>query len=124
MPHGISDGESASLRDAEQRKTLDPSRINYCFKITKKSIKRHIVHIPVGQAITARIKPNQRMISCESLQEMMPDGRLPIVFEMVHPIWSLHQGRAASNLCVGQANAIRCSAIANFLRHIFRVEID
>src|SRR5262249_31726470 len=49
---------------------------------------------------------------------MAPDRAAPVMFEMIEPMRRSHQDRPLTDLCVGEANPIRGSTVANLLRQV------
>ena len=78
VPHGVSNGDGASLRNAEKREAFDANGINNCFKIGYPSIEGNVIDIPIGQTIAPCIVSNQRLVSSQALQQMTASGLLPL----------------------------------------------
>src|SRR4029453_5898900 len=86
MTHRIGDRYRAALRNPKQRKSLYSDRIDDAFKVTYEGIEQKCLELPMGQAVSARIVPNQPVFGGENMQQMTPDRALPIIVEMIEPI--------------------------------------
>src|SRR5580698_8261274 len=76
------------------------------------------MHIPIRQAIAARIVPDQSVLLGKSKEETLKNRQLPIIFKVTEPMRRPQYGRSVANPRVGQADSVRRLAIANLLLEI------
>ena len=62
MAYSKSDGNGTALRDSEQRKAIQSSRIDDRCKIADPRVQRKFIHIPIGHAVAASVVADQRMV--------------------------------------------------------------
>src|SRR5215510_693791 len=115
MTHRVGNRDRAALRNPKQRKPLHSGRLDNAFEVAYKSVERNVIELPIGQAVAARIVPDQPVFGGEDMQQVTPDRALPVVFEMIEPIGGFDQRRAMSCERIGNADSIGRGAEVNLL---------
>ena len=97
MTRGIFDGDGGSLRNAEQRESIEARGIGDEFEIGDLGREGDVgVVTPVGQAGAADIVAIQAMVSRQGAEPVLPYRALPVELEVIEPVRGLEQWRAVS----------------------------
>ena len=83
MPHGIGDRNGTPLRYPQKRKPLKTRGIDDRFQIADECFEGNIVNVPVREPIAPLVIPDQQVILRKLLEQMTPNGALPIILEVV-----------------------------------------
>src|SRR5882672_3728232 len=86
MTNSVSDRHRTSLRDSQQRKTIQFGGCYYCLEVFDPGVERKIGHVPIRQAISALVVTDESMIARELRQQVTPDRTAPIEFQMAEPV--------------------------------------
>ena len=106
VAHGVRDRYGATLRDAEQRKPLHAARLDRALEVVDEGFEREVPHVPVGQAVAARIVADEPVVGGHRREEVLPDRAFPIVLEVIEPVGGLDQRRPVADARVGNARAV------------------
>ncbi len=97
MARGIFDGDGGTLRNAEQRESVEACGIGDELEVGDLGLERDIgVVTPVGQPRAADIVAIQAMVSRQGTEPVLPCRALPVEFEVIEPVRGLEQWRAVS----------------------------
>ena len=89
--------------------------LDYGLKVTYPGIEGKVVHIPVGESISALIEPDHGVIGRQFHPPMPPERALPLEFKVGQPIWSFDQRRSISYGRVADAHSVVGCAKPNLL---------
>ena len=78
----VGNRNGAALRHANQRKPIQSDRVNHCFEVLDKCLKRNVIDIPVGKAISPLVKAYQSSVSREFLQKVPPNRAFPLAIQV------------------------------------------
>ena len=62
MPNRVGDRYGTALGDTKQRETVQTAGIGNDRQIGDHSVKREVVHAPVGETVAALIVPDERVL--------------------------------------------------------------
>src|SRR6186997_2193946 len=97
MARGIFDGDGGTLRNAEQRESIEARGIRDELQVGDLGLERDIrVVTPVGQPRAADIVAIQAMVSRQGTEPVLPCRAFPVEFEVIEPVRGLEQWRAVS----------------------------
>ncbi len=74
MRDRVGDGHGRALRHAEQRKSLLANGFDHGFEVAHEGIERHVVDVPVRQAVAARVVADELMLGRDGLEERTQTG--------------------------------------------------
>jgi len=115
VTHGVGDRDRCALRDAEQRKALEPGGIDHRLEVGDPGVERERGDGPVRQAAAARIVANEGAAGRKTEQDVVPHRAAPVEVEMVEPVGGLDQRRSCAGRRIGEANAVGGRAKTNVL---------
>src|SRR5215467_12707186 len=115
MTRRVGNRDGAALRNPKQRKLLYSGRLDNAFEVAYEGVERNVIELPIGQAVAARIVPDQPVLGSEDMQQVTPDRALPVIFEMIEPIGGFDQRRTPSCERIGNADSIGRGAEVNLL---------
>src|ERR1700730_1984617 len=114
----ISYRNCTALGESEQRKSIETSGVDNRFHVAEPRIERYFADVPIRETVAARIVTNKRKRFCEVEQPMAENRKLPIIFQMPHPVSRPHQRWTGPDVSIGKANAVRRGAIPNVLLEV------
>src|ERR1700677_1878808 len=106
MPHGIGDGYSAALGEADDGETAEAGRVYHRLHIAYPGIKGNLVNIPVRQAVAARVVSDESVILRKSKKEWPQDRELPVIFKMTEPMCRLQQRCALADCRICEPHTV------------------
>ena len=62
MPGSIGNRHGATLREPEERKTIEPGGVGDCFHVAHPGIEGNFVYVPIRQAVAAGVVSDQCVI--------------------------------------------------------------
>jgi len=63
MADRVGDRHRSALRNAEQRKVFESSRVNDGLEVTDENLLRHLLDLTIGEAVAARVVADQRVVA-------------------------------------------------------------
>ena len=107
------DGRTAG--HPEEREPPEADRLDHGLEIPQTRLDREVVDVPVGHPEAALVVPDERRERTEVVQEMPPDGALPVVLEVAQPAGGDDEGRPGPMDGVGQPRSVTRAAEADLL---------
>ncbi len=117
MAHSIGDRHGAALGNTQERKPVEPRRVDDRLEVAHERIQGDVIDIPIGKTIATLVVTDQPASRRQRSKKVAPDGALPIVFEMIEPICRLHQRHTLADGGMGDTHPIRRSTELYFLAH-------
>ena len=114
---GVGDGGGTTLRNSEEGETVEGERVNDGLKVTHPRVEGNIRDVAIGEAGPAFVVADEAEILGQILEEMTPDGALPIELEVVEPVGGFDEERAVAHCRVGDAEAVIGCGEADVLIH-------
>ena len=110
----------AATRDPEQRKSIEPGRVDDRFEIADPRVEAHVGHVALGHAVAALVVADEPVMTRERGVPVAPDRAAPFEVEMRQPVRRLHERRSAAGGGVGEPDAVARRAVPDFLPRLRR----
>src|SRR5688500_12151299 len=115
MRHRVRHRDRRTARHPHQREPVDAEALDDRLEIGQPGIEREVRDIPVRQAEAPFVVPDQRRELAQILEEVAPDGALPVVLKVAQPARDDDQRRAGSMSGVGEPDAVARAAEPDLL---------
>jgi hypothetical protein len=100
------DGRRTSLCHPHECEPVEAGVVGHCFEVADPRLQREVGDVPVGEAVAPLVVPDDRDELTDLVEEVPPDGALPVVLEVTEPAGRDKERRALAGDGVRDADAI------------------